>query len=59
MPDKKKKKSITQKLAEKSKKRRQQGKQTSSKDLPPGRAKDAAKAIEARKRKMQKILKSI
>lgn len=51
----KKKMTLTQKYAEKNKKRREAGKQTSSKDLPPGVYKDTAKKIEKRRKILQNI----
>ena len=59
MAKKKKISSITQRLAKKNKERREKGKQTSSKDLPPGQARNAARAIEKRKKRMQMILNKI
>lgn len=52
---KKKEMSLTEKYAQKNKERRAKGKQTTSKDLPPGEVKKLGKKIEKRRKLLQSI----
>jgi hypothetical protein len=50
-----KKNELQEKYAKKNKSRRKAGKQTSSKDLPPGMYRKTGKAIEKRRKLLQSI----
>ena len=46
---------MTEKYAEKNKKKKAKGKQTTSRDLPPGKARNVGKTIEKRRKMLQDI----